>query len=368
MDLEKLKLKHAVYYMQSFLITVGDVEFDLPRTMIGKFQINKMFEEMIYPLYYVNMMIPPWLFAEMTKKPEDIHVTMDFQYALEDDVEKILRGEGKFKSDIKGKFKVVLPELNQIGDFTRLSQIAKEDQSFKQSYSYNEAAMVEILLYNENAYNAAYNTINDQLNNVTVMDALVRAMNLCKIGNVLYSKPDNTTTYSQLSLPPQSGIKNILRIIEEYKFHDPGSIVFFDLVDSYVITKKIGCHAWKDNEHKTLYVMTLAAFSEAMKPFSGIHIDAEKKESALIIPTDAFSIQRPDNSPVLREAGEQTFLRFQTRNALLNLLTPNKEYLFTVDDTAANSYNGKYRIYSMEADFFPRGEFLDPSFTVFLRK
>ena len=369
MELDKLKLKNVLYYMQSFLLDVAGTEFDMPRTMIGSFQINKMYEEMVYPLYYINALLPPWLFAEMTKNPDDIHVTMDFQYALEDDVDKILRGDGKFKSEIKGKFKVVLPDLTQIADFTHQSQIAKADKSFKQGYSYNEAAMVEMLLYNESAYQAAYNTINDQLANVTPYDALIRVLNMCKINDGrLFSKPDNNKTYSQFNITPQCGVKNVLRIVDELTLHDPGSIVFFDLTDTYVITKKIGCYAWRNNEHKTLYIMSLAQFSETLERFSGIHIDDEKKESILLIPSDAFRIQRPDSSPDLRKGGESTFLMFQTRNALLNLLSPNKEYSFTVDDTGANAYNGKYRIYSMEADFTPRGEFLDPAFTVYLRK
>ena len=368
MELDKLKLKNVLYYMQSFLITVGDTEFELPRTMIGSFMINKMYEEMVYPLYYMNVLLPPWLFAKMSKDPDNIRVTMDLQYALEDDTDKILRGEGKFKSEIKGKFKVRISDLTQIGDFSHQSELSKQDKSFDVGYAYNEAAMVEMLLYNEAAYEAAYNKINDQLANATPYEALVRCFRLCNIKNGVFSTPDNTKVYPQISIPNQSGVKNILRIVDEFHLHDPGSIVFFDLVDSYVITKKIGCYVWKNNEHKALYVTSMAAFSESMEPFSGVHIDDEKKESVLVIPTDAFTIQKPDNSPLLRDNGEQNFLRFQTRNALLNLLTPNKEFVFSVDDTAANAYNGKYRIYSVEVDFTPRGEFLDPAFTVFLRK
>ena len=366
-QMEDLKLKQVLYFMQSFVLTVAGTDYDIPRTMIGTIQISKLFDEAVYPLCYINVMVPIWLYQKITKTPDDIKLSMDLQYAMADDVDSILYGEAVLKSDIKGNFKVVVPYTTQLGDYSHQAEIAREDGTLNTGYTANEGAMVEMSIYEEDAYNAAYNTLSGILPNATPLEILKYIINSSKLKNPLISKPDNTTAYGQFSIIPQSSVKNLVRLSDEFKFHNDGSVVFLDLDTTYFITKKPGCYVWRNNEHKTVYLLTLAAFTESMERFSGIHIDSKNKETIIAVPTEAFESISLDGNPLFRSQSHQ-FVKFQVRNALVSVFSPNKEFVFTVDDLASNTYNGKYHLHSVEIDFIPRGEFLDPAFTVTLIK
>lgn len=354
--------------MESFVISIGDKSFSVPRTMIANLQVNKEFEDMIYPLYYVSINIPLWVYELMVKSPRDIHVSMHLQYTLVDDVEKALIGNCRFATEIKGSFLGWIPNVTQIADASHQDAIAKSSGSYNKSYEYNEGAIIEMALYNEAAYKASFNMINAVLSNVTLNDAMGYVLNANNIKNVIMDKSDSNRNYPEFLVLPQSGIKNILRITDEFKFHSDGSIVFFDLIDSYIIGKKIGCRVWKNNEHRCVYIISQSAFSDTMENFSGVHIDNDQKFTVLSVKEDAFQILTPDSSPLLRSQPNMEFLTINTANALLNLLTPNKEFQFTIDDNASNKYNGKYRIRSMNMNCSPRGEFLNPIFSAVFRK
>jgi len=368
MDLESIKLKNVLYYMESFIINCGKLTFEVPRTMIGAFNVDKQFEDMIYPLYYVSAQVPLWVYEAITKDPRNLYVTMHLQYTLVDDVNKALAGNCQLMTEIKGRFLAYIPYSTQPADAAHQNSIAKESKTYNQTYEYNEGVLLEMALYNEAAYKASFNMNNMVLSGVNLTDIMGYLINVNGIKNVLLDKPDGSRSFSQFFILPQSGIKNILRVTDEFKFHQSGSIVFFDLVDGYIINKKIGCRVWKNNEHKCVYVMTLSQFSDGMDKFTGIYIDNDAKTTLIAISEDSFNVQKPDSSPLLREQPNMDFLTFTTANGLLNLFTPNKEFQFTVDDTASNKYNGKYRIYSMTMTASQRGEFLDPVFTVRLRK
>ena len=308
MDLEELKLKNVLYYMQSFILTVGNTTFDVPRTMIGSLQVNKQFEDMVYPLYYISAQLPNWLYQEMVKDPDNIRVTMNLQYTLVDDPDKAQAGNSQLITEIQGRFLVIIPTTTQIGDASHQNQIAKSSGSFNQSYEYSEEASVEMAIYNEAAYRASFKNLNKIFQNVNLTDLLTWSFNKCGITNVLFDKADNNKSFSQFVILPQSGMKNILRLADEFKFHDGGSIVFFDLTESYFLNKKIGCTAWKNNEHKCIYIVSQAQFSETLGHFSGVHIDNEKKFSVLGIPEDSFDTMRPDNSPLLHDQPNMDFL------------------------------------------------------------
>ncbi len=367
-ELDSIKLKNSLYYMESFIITCGDLNFEVPRTMIASFNVEKQFEDMIYPLYYVSMMVPLWVYEKITKDPRNLYVTMHLQYTLVDDVDSAYTGSPQFYTEIKGKFLAYIPYSTQPADAEHQDSISKESKTYNKTYEYDEGVLMEMALYNEAAYKASFNTNNAVLVGVNPADIMGYLLNVNGIKNVVMDKPDRATNFSQFIILPQSGVKNILRLTDEFKFHNEGSIVFFDLVDSYIVSKKIGCTSWRNNEHKCVYIMTLSSYSDGMDKFSGIYVNDKEKSTLLAINEDSFSIQKPDSSPLLRSQPNMEFLTITTANALLNLFTPNKEFQFAVDDLSSKKYNGKYRIHSLSMIASPKGEYLDPVFTAVFRK
>ena len=355
--------------MQSFVVSVGSNEpFDVPRTMIGAFNVIKNYDDMILPLYYVNFQAPLWLYEQMTADPENIRVTMNLQYTLVDDPDRALNGDCQLITEIAGRFAGMIPTTTEMADASHQNQISKDSGSYGQNFEFSEGATVEMAIYNENAYKASFDNLNMLFSNVAPMDVLTWCLNKSKLNNVLVQQGENNTVYDQFSVLPESGIKNILRIVDEFKFHKTGSIVFFDLLYGYILSKEPGCKVWRNNEHKCVYILTESQFSETMESYTGIWIDNNEKFTLLAITEDGFETKKPDNSPLMKEQPNMELLTVTTKNALLETLSPNKEYRFTMDDISANNHGGTYRLHSVEMDCSQRGEFLDPSFTIILRK
>jgi hypothetical protein len=161
---------------------------------------------------------------------------------------------------------------------------------------------------------------------------------------------------------------NILRIVENYKFHDSGSTLFFDLTESYLVTNKIGCYAWKNNEYKSTHILSLSEFDNALGSYDGICIDDKKKCNIISVNKYSYNSQDIGTSPLVNSIGETELFSITTKNALMSILTPNKEFVVNVDSPDNKKYNGKYRIRDMSVNMVPSGEFLDPTFTITLRR
>ena len=368
MDITKIKLKTVMYYVQSFVINAGGTQFEVPRAMISSIDIDKFYDSMIYPLWYVSVGVPLWFYTKITQNTENITVSMNLQYRLADNNASLMSSSGAFTTEIAGNFKAVVPYTTQIEDSTIQQTNAKMSKEYNTNYTYNECAMVELTLYNSNAYKASFNKINAVLTSSNLTDAFTYCINQCGITNVLLSKADNNKTYTEFKILPVSGVENIMRIVEDYKFHNNGSIIFFDLIDSYLLPKKVGCTAWKTNEYKSTNIICMAEYSEALSNFSGIYIDTVEKTNIISVEKNAFVTENITGAPQFTNTGETSFLSFKTQKALLSLFTPNKEFIVGFDSPANAKYNGKYRIYRLSCTMRPSGEMLDPEFTIILRR
>jgi len=368
MELKDLVLKNVLYYMQTFVITAGEKTFEVPRSMIANIDIAKEYDTMLYPMWYVCVNVPNWFYTEMTKNPNNISVSMNLQYRLGSTNEKLISSTGSLTTEISGNFKAIIPYTTQVGDHSLQKKIEKDDGSYNNNYSYNEYAFVELCLYNSAAYAASFNTLNAVISSSTLTDVVTYCFNKCGINNILISKADNNTTYSEFKILPQSGMLNILRIVENYKFHDSGSTLFFDLTESYLVTNKMGCHAWKNNEYKTTHILSLSEFSEAFGSGDGISIDNKYKCNIIVVNKYAYNSQDIGTSPVVKNTGETELFSVTTKNALISTLTPNKEFIVNVDSPDNRNYNGKYRLMAMSVNMVPNGEFLTPTFTLTLRR
>lgn len=362
MDYIDLKFNMVQYFMDKLVITAGGTEFDVPRVMIAGIEVVKDFDNEIYPLWYLNVNIPLWLFTEMKRCPDEIFVSMNLQYRMAMENEDLIKEAGPLITDVSGRFKAILPDTTQMGDSSLEKEIQKENEQYNVGYSYGQEAYVELALYNTNAYNASFNKINAVLTSTNLTDALTYCLNKAGINNVLLDSANNNSSYREFKILPQTPIQNIMRIIDQYKFHNNGSVVFFDLVDSYILSKTVGCRSWKNNEFKTTHLLSLTEFSESLSKFEGVYINSQEKYNVIAVPDGSFTTTKVDSIPLLNSLPQKEYLTIITKNALFSILTPNKEFILNVDTTENKQYNGRYRITRLTANLVPSGEFLDPTF------
>lgn len=368
MDLKDLKLKKVLYFMQTFTITAGGKSFDVPRSMILNIDISKDYDLMIYPLWYVCVNVPLWFYSQITKNTNDISVSMNLQYTLAETNENLISPINPMTTEISGNFKAILPYTTQVADPTYQKNVENETNSYNRNYTYNEYAFVELALYNKAAYDASFNTLNAVLSSTNLTNAITYCFNKCGISNILMSKSDNNTTYNEFKILPQSGISNMMRIVENYNFHSNGSTFFFDLNEAYLVTNKIGCYAWKNNEYKATHFLSLSEYNNALGRFNGIYINTKEKYNVLAIERGSFVSQEIGMSPIMKNTGETELFQITTKQALLNLLTPNKEFIVNIDSPDNSKFNGKYRLFSLQVTMTPSGEYLEPEFIITLRR
>lgn len=368
MDLKDLKLKNVLYYMQSFVITAGDKSFEVPRSMILNIDISKNFDTMLYPLWYVCVNVPLWLYSQITKNPDNVSVSMNLQYTLADKNEKLTSTTSTLTTEVSGNFKAVIPYTTQIGDYTSQKEVEKSANAYNKNYTFNEYAFVEFALYNTAAYNASFKKINAVITSTNVTNAATYCFNKCGITNILMSKADNNKSYKEFKIWPQSGIQNLVRIVEDYKFHESGSTLFFDLTEAYLITNKIGCYAWKNNEYKSTHFLSLTEYNNMLGRFNGVYINTKEKYNVIAIERNSYKSQKLDNSPILKNTNEVELFQIETNEAIMSMLSPNKEFVVNVDSPDNKKYNGKYRMYSYTVNLTPSGEYLEPKFLITLRR
>lgn len=368
MELKDIKLKKVLYFMQSFVITAGGKSFEVPRTMIANIDISKEYDSMIYAMWYVCVNVPTWFYTQITKNPSNISVSMNLQYTMAETNEQLTSHSNPMTTEVSGNFKAIIPTTTQVGDYTAQKSIENYTNSYNKNYSYNEYAFIELALYNPAAYAASFNTINAVLTSTNMTNAVTYCFNKCGITNILMSKADNTKSYSEFKILPQSGIQNIIRIVDDYNFHNNGSTLFFDINEAYLVTNKIGCYAWKNNEYKATHFISMSEYNNAMGRFSGIYINTKEKYNVLGIERESYASQDISGSPILKNTGETSIFQIATKQAIMSMLTPNKEFVVNIDTPENASYNGKYRLRSVSVNMVPNGEFLEPSFIITLRR
>lgn len=368
MDLKDIKPKQIGYIMQSFMIDVNGETFNVPQSQFVQIDILKEYETDLYPMWYVCCNVPLWFYGKMTKNYDNVFVTMNLQMAKADTVEELIDMDSG-TTEISGKFKCVIPYKTPVADESIQADVEKMGDAYNENYTFNEYAVVELALYNTAAYNASYDMINAVLTSTNLTDAITYCYNKCGVSPVLLSKADNTQTYKEFKILPESSIKNMLRIVEDYEFHSDHSTFFFDLTQAYLVTNKIGCFAWRDNEHKQIQILTLSEYSNGLGGYTGYHKDDKEKVTVFVVDRQSIAASERDGTPAFKDTGETAFLRVVTRNASIDAISPNKEFLVTSDAIDnASKINGKYRLKAMECTLVPEGEVFTPTFTIYLRR
>ena len=375
MDLTEIKLKTVMYFMQTLVLYAGGEAYEVPRTMIQGIDIDKQFESAIFPVWMLTVGVPQWFYKKITNNAGNITVSMNLQYRFGDTNEAVSSPTGAFTTEVAGTFKGEIAEDTPITDGNVQDNLAKSAGSYNKTHTdTSDVVFIDISLYNINAREASLDSqdkikkLNKVFSSINLMDAFVHCLNQYKIKNMMMVQPDDKTMYGQFKILPKNGVQNMIRILEDYKFHNNGSLLFFDLVDSYLLPKKPGCFAWKNNEFKTTHFLSLSSMSEPMGNYDGVFINSKEKYNVISVPSNAFSTETLDNSPGLQKAGENNFLTIMTSQATMSLLSPNKEFIVNIDSANAAKFNGKYRIRSMGLKLTPNGELLNPAFTIVLRR
>lgn len=419
MKVEDIVLKRAKYKMKSFRINIpGRDPYEVDKSLMGSIQIEKDFDNYIFPYFTVEVVVPNSVARQMRKNNSDLTVTMDIQMGLfetDDDEKKV-----NWTNGINGEYYVLLvdndPDLNQ--------ELQEKFEKMQGTYGndgmgLNDYTIYQLLLYNKDTLFKVQTITNKIITSTTLITALAHTLNSAGIGNCLVSPPSNNKSYREFKLVPVTTKEQIERICNGYGMHKKGTMIFFDIDRNYMLEKTNKCTAWTTNEITKVYLanfskefpnstakvgcytntkekyylcnimengVTLSNTSLVNTAVNGsnvIHID-EVSGTSKTVKSNAKTSKFANNGPsrvISTAVGDDTSSALAARteessNVMtvtmeyidLKMLKPNKEFIFTTDDAKKSKYNGTYRMTKCTINMNREGKYLIPQVSIELKK
>lgn len=409
MKVEDIKLSQVKYKFTNFEISVGGTDkLVIPKNMISNVVIEKDYDNYIFPFFQVEVTVPTWFYAKMSKNVTDIRVTMNWQYGKFNAND--LTVQPTFVSELNGQYYALMVNSDPDIYETKSQAREKENKSLNTSYSYMDQVTTVLALYNTRYYMNINNIVNEVLTSANLTDAMTYVLNKSSLSYILMSPPNNRKTYSEFKITPIKAINQILRLCNEYALYTTGAVVFFDLDMGYILDKTTSCTAWRANEYKTTHLMTFPSYAQASTVTGGCYSNSTEKYNVISVAPDiqitnqamvtkmksfvvvdektgatktvntgatgSPSLPSAPAASYIYDRGEDlsgalgTIVKQSEKQLICNMsycqlgmLTPNKEYILTIDDSKLAKYNGKYRISKYACLFQPDAGYWSPNVT-----
>lgn len=406
MNTADVQLSLIRYKIDRLLVScTGVSNYIIQNTYISDIIIQKEFDERYFPLFTITIGVPNWLATAMKKSTGNIKLYVDMKYGRFKNSSVSLDENVSFTSFINDTFYGIIDDSSP--DLTEDTQkkIATEDGSYNKGQSFGDLVKIKVLLYKESYLNGSRVVSNAVLSGCTLIDAAIYTLNKSGLSKVLISPPNNNKAYSQFFITPISAVDQLERICNSYAMHKTGTTIFFDLDRIYMIDKQGICNAYVANEYKAVYLASLmqtnssaaqtgkGCYTNTVDKYHLINIDTNTLSSVSNIDLNDkifgnnFSIIDTKTATVTtasggtsKISGTSQFLISNnggdTTQAIktslseenkvftmgfsyidLNMLTPNKQFIVTLDSATFAKYNGKVRLSSYTVIFDKEGEY-----------
>lgn len=407
MNFKDVQLGLVRYRMDRLLITCNGVkEYLVQESNISNLIIQKDYDNAFFPLFTMSVAVPGWVARAMRKSSGEIKVYVDLKAGRYKNSALELSEKPIFTSYINGSFYGIIDDATP--DSTEDIQNLVESQSKNKGEDYGDLQAVKILLYNETYLNGTRVINNAVLSGCTLLDAAVFVLNKSGIGNVLVDPPSNNSRYSQFFITPISTDEQLDRICNDYAMHSGGTVVFFDLDKVYLLNKVPGCYAYTPNEYKTVYLASFMKSGVDTTAASGCYTNSKEKYHLINISTAGMSSKSNTDlndklfgnnfkiidsktgnvtsasggaskisgttqylisngggdttnavKQMLKESNKMVNIPFSYVD--LSMLTPNKEFIISLDSATFSKYNGKVRLSGFTCIFEKEGSLYNPN-------
>ena len=413
MNLSDVKLSYVKYKMNRMSLSVPSLgqPYEINRNHISTIVIDKDYDNFMFPFFEIDVVVPNYVYRAMKKKNQELKAFIDLQYGQFSEISYTDNDIPAFSSYVTDNFYIFMEEMTPEVSENIIEEKEKEDETFGKGMNLGDATMVKLLLYREDYLFKSKTLVNAILTSATLIDSLTFVLNKAGLNNVLVTPPNNYKTYQEFVITPVSAMEQIDRICNEFGMHTNGTLIFFDFKALYIIDKNPKCTAFVQNEAKTTYLMSCPSKSQGstmakgwyynpiekysllnldpstlqIKDFSGvndqiygndfINIDintgdvksvesgATKSSASLSGPTRVVVTTKGSDTSgsIKRQMSESSkILSMGFSYINLNALNPNKEFVFSIDDTRFSKYAGKYRITKKTVVMQKEGEYFAP--------
>jgi hypothetical protein len=402
MDISSVKLSLVKYKMNKMQLIIPTLSepYNVEPSLITNITIDFDYYGYIFPFFEIDLTIPNSIYRIMKKNNTNLKAYINLQKGYFRNASNNGEDKPAFSNYLNDTFYIFMEDCTPDLSETKQKEVEKSNNS------YNQMANVKLLIYNYDYYNNYNTPVNGVLASATLVDALSYVLNKAGLSKVLLSPPNNYKRYSEFIITPLHAIDQLERICNEYGMHTLGTLIFFDLKCLYIIDKGLKCTAYQNNEFKVTHLISCPIRAEQSLIQSGCYRNNVDKYNVINI--NANSVSCKDLSELndniygnklitintsngsIREAnlntnntsrpfvmtvnkGDNTESAFMnelsdaTREFTcavssidLDMLTPNKQFIITIDDIGLKKYNGKYRLMRTVVTFTRDGDYFNP--------
>lgn len=414
-DENKDRFLEYKYKITTFTISVDGKEDEIPLERIQTFKIENYYDDATFPIFKINVLLEASRYYNMLKNKDKVEIIVRLQSFYRKYNGSTLEETSCLRDVFNTKFVLFTDDEN--GDF---EENLKKEANVQDDVNKLEELlnMTELFLFKKDWVSGLRKQVNVIMQEVDMTTAIAYLLSQAGVSDVLMSPLQNTTSYSEMVLPPQSIDKQLRYLNNNVGFHQYGTTIFFGFNNGYIIDCKGGCTAYKKKEWKesVFYVMDKAnthAYMSNMleKPkdehyyynvsSSSISIYSSSVSGNVINGTEADVVDMKANSASSAKAGKANIVGDQNKTTLYNNssnpykatvyqaiqtgnnmmltiamqnvdilgLTPNKECTVVFENQLLHSkYGGTYRLSTCVNIFTGNNTEFDIVSTVVLKK
>lgn len=409
MNMDDISLQLVKYKVSKLQLTIPTIKepYLVETSFITTFSIEKEYGNYYFPYFQMSITVPSYIYRAMKKNSDDLYAYLDLQKAYFKKRDNSIENP-VFSSCVKDTFYIFMEDSTPDMNEEQSKAIEQASGTYNKGSSLNSTTSINILLYNKAYLFNSKTVVNAILTSATLIEGLTYVLNKAKIKKVLISPPDTYKTYSEFIITPLTTLEQIERICNEYGMHKNGTLIFFDLDTAYIVDKTPKCTAYENNEFKITHLLSSETNSGTQKKgcyrctadkYNVINLEEDNVQfqalgevnnqlygksfttidsaTGKVTTTESKAKSAKDSTSssrvLIQNTGDTTStalansLKEDSKIAILgfsyvdlDMLTPNKQFIITIDDSKLKKYNGKYRITKMLATFEKEGKYFIP--------
>ena len=247
------KLRKWRYTVQQMDLKIpGKDTIKIEKDRIVELSIVENYEALYFPLIKLSVVLDDSVYYKIIKNKNKckIYFRMDKYYITQDSTDKSLKREF-----INDNFDIIMDENNEdlnasIKEAENHSDYTKVTKDDKNTIEDRWSKKLDVYLFKSTVLDGLKKHINVILKDCTVTDAVAYLCYTAGLKNVLMTRADNITKYEEFLIPPSSIISAIQYIDNYFGIYKLGSLIYFGINTTYILSFTGKCTAWKKKEKK----------------------------------------------------------------------------------------------------------------------
>lgn len=283
------KIKRYKYKVHSVeLLVKGEKPLKLETRRVRSFSIENRFEEYVYPLFKITMVMSNKLYYYVLHNKTNckLHLRIRMYYETVDTKKKSV-----YKDYINDNFNIIEDASQEDMEHALKQEISKKDYKKLIKDDANEMKKTDqnrVSFFLFKAIDGGRRQVGAVLKNANITDAISYICTVAGRDNIIMTPPDNKTKYRQLLIPHTTVIKALSFIDTYYGIYKKGSMIWFDFNKTYIIPYSGDCKAWLKKEVKSVTIIIPKSINTNKNNTNGMLVKSKDKANYYVVTSSAY--------------------------------------------------------------------------------